>query len=142
MLAPGPSSIPRELTMRRVQAVSALAPRRLSRGESDAAILVQRVGHEIASLAKAVGGLQKSLGPALAAAAVEEPGLMLEAQKLDLIEQTLHGLSTFLAAVGRCRIGSEPLDLQDYAATLSLAGLAGRLAGQDVEEGDEDLELF
>ena len=128
--------------MRRVQAVSASAPRHLSRGESDAALLVQRVGHEIASLAKAVGGLQTSLGPALAVAAVEEPGLMLEAQKLDLIEQTLHGLSTFLAAVGRCRIGSEPIDLHDYAATLSLAGLAGRLAGRDVEEEDEDLELF
>lgn len=128
--------------MRRVQAVSALAPRHLSRGESDAALLVQRVGHEIASLARAVGGLQQSLGPALAAAAVEEPGLMLEAQKLDLIEQTLHGLSTFLAAVGRCRIGAEPIDLHDYAATLSLAGLAGRLAGQNVEGEDEDLELF
>ena len=128
--------------MRRMQAVSALVPRHLSRGESDAALVVQRVGNEIASLAKAVGGLQKSLGPALAAAAVEEPGLMLEAQKLDLIEQTLHGLSTFLAAVGRCRIGSEPLDLHDCAATLSLAGLAGRLAGQDIEDEDEDLELF
>ena len=128
--------------MSRVQAVSALARRRLSRSESDAALLVQRVGHEISSLARAVGGLQQSLGPALAAAAVEEPSLMLEAQKLDLIEQTLHGLSSFLTAVGRCRIGSEPIDLHGYAATLTLTGLAGRLAGQDVEGEDEDLELF
>ena len=128
--------------MSRVRAVSALLPRHVSRGESDAVLLVQRVGHEVASLARAVGGLQQSLGPALAAAAVREPGLMLEAQKLDLIEQTLHGLSTFLDAVGRCRIGSEPIDLRDYAATLTLTALAGRLAGQDVESEDEDLELF
>ena len=128
--------------MNRMRAVSALAPRHVSRAESDAATLVLRVGHEIASLARAVGGLQQSLGPALAAAAMGEPSLMLEAQKLDVIEQTLHGLSTFLAAVGRCRIGSEPIDLRDYAATLSLAGLAGRLAGQDVEAEDEDLDLF
>ena len=128
--------------MNRVRAVSALVPRHVSRGETDAALLVQRVGHEIASLARAVGGLQQSLGPALAAAAIREPGLMLEAQKLDLIEQTLHGLSAFLDAVGRCRIGSEPIDLRDYAATLTLAGLAGRLAGRDVESEDEDLELF
>ncbi len=128
--------------MRRVRAVSASAQRHVSRGESDAATLVLRVGHEIASLATAVGGLQQSLGPALAAAAISEPGLMLEAQKLDLVEQTLNGLSTFLAAVGRCRIGSKPIDFRDYAATLSLAGLAGRLAGQHVEDEDEDLDLF
>ena len=128
--------------MRRVQTAPALAQRHVSQSETDAATLVLRVGHEIASLARAVGGLQQSLGPALAAAAVGEPRLMLEAQKLDLIEQTLHGLSTFLANVGRCRIGSEPIDLGDYAATLSLAGLAGRLAGQDVEGEDEDLDLF
>ena len=128
--------------MSRVRTVSALPSRHVSRGESDAALLVQRVGHEVASLARAVGGLQESLGPALAAAAVREPGLMLEAQKLDLIEQTLQGLSTFLDAVGRCRIGCEPIDLRDYAATLTLTGLAGRLAGQDIESEDEDLELF
>ncbi len=128
--------------MPKVRAVSALAQRHVSQSESDAATLVLRVGHEIASLATAVGGLQQSLGPALAAAAVDEPGLMLEAQKLDLVEQTLRGLSTFLADVGRCRIGSEPIDLRDYAATLTLAGLAGRLAGQHVENEDEDLDLF
>ena len=67
-----------------------------------------------------------SLGPALASAAASDASLMQQAQKLDLVAQSLQGLSAFLAAVGRLRIGREPLDLDGVAAVRArlLAALA------------------
>jgi hypothetical protein len=102
----------------------------VDRSEADAAILVQRVGRELTGLSIAVDELQAALGPALAEAAGTDPTLMQQAQTLDLVAQSLQGLSTFLAAVGRLRIGREPLDIEGVAATLKLASLGERLAGR------------
>ncbi len=112
------------------------------RGEADAALLVERVGRELDGLSLAVDELQVTLGPALAGAAEFDPDLMQQAQKLDLVAQSLQGLSHFLAAVGRLRIGREPLDLDGVAATLKLASLGARLAGRAPGAGSGDFDLF
>ena len=114
----------------------------LDRGEADAALLVERVGRELTGLSVAVDELQASLGEALAGAAANDPGVMQQAQKLDLVAQSLQGLSVFLAAVGRLRIGREPLDLDGVAATLTLASLGARLAGRAPGATSGDFDLF
>ena len=112
------------------------------RGEADAALLVERVGCELTGLSSAVEELQAALGPALEAAAAHDPALMRQAQKLDLVAQSLQGLSIFLAAVGRLRIGREPLDIEGVAATLTLASLGERLAGRAPGATCGDVDLF
>lgn len=112
------------------------------RGEADAALLVERVGRELTGLSLAVDELQVALGPALASAAAHDDSLMQQAQKLDLVAQSLQGLSVFLAAVGRLRIGREPLDLDGVAATLTLASLGARLAGRAPGPTSGDVDLF
>ncbi len=112
------------------------------RGEADAALLVERVGRELTGLSLAVDELQVALGPALASAAAHDDSLMQQAQKLDLVAQSLQGLSVFLAAVGRLRIGREPLDLDGVAATLTLASLGARLAGRAPGPTSGDFDLF
>jgi hypothetical protein len=118
------------------------APSDIDRGEADAVILVQRVGHELTGLSAAVEELQSALGPALASAAAADPDLMQQAQTLDLVAQSLQGLSIFLAAVGRLRIGREPLDIEGVAATLTLASLGERLAGRAPGSACGDFDLF
>ena len=112
------------------------------RGEAEAALLVERVGRELTGLSLAVDELQASLGPALASAAASDASLMQQAQKLDLVAQSLQGLSAFLAAVGRLRIGREPLDLDGVAATLTLASLGARLAGRAPGPTSGEFDLF
>ncbi len=114
----------------------------IDRGEADAVILVQRVGRELTGLSAAVEELQSALGPALAQAAADDPQLMQQAQTLDLVAQSLQGLSHFLAAVGRLRIGHEPLDIEGVAATLTLASLGERLAGRAPGSACGDFDLF
>lgn len=118
------------------------APAEPDRGESDAALLVARVGGELASLSLAVDELQAALGPTLEAAAARDPGILQQAQQLDLVAQSLQGLSVFLAAMGRRRIGREPLDIEGAAATLLLASLGARLAGRTPGQPSDDLDLF
>ncbi|MGI3901826.1 MAG: hypothetical protein ACRYGP_11340 [Janthinobacterium lividum] len=117
-------------------------PSDIDRGEADAVILVQRVGRELTGLSAAVEELQGALGPALAQAAADDPQLMQQAQTLDLVAQSLQGLSHFLAAVGRLRIGHEPLDIEGVAATLTLASLGERLAGRAPGSACGDFDLF
>lgn len=112
------------------------------RGEADAVLVVQRVGHELAGLSIAVEDLQSALGPALAAAAAGDPGVLRQAQELDLVAQSLEGLSLFLAAVGRLRVGREPLDIEGVAATLKLASLGDRLAGRTTGDASGEMDLF
>lgn len=118
------------------------APSDIDRGEADAVILVERVGRELTGLSAAVEELQSALGPALAQAAADDPALMQQAQRLDLVAQSLQGLSHFLAAVGRLRIGHEPLDIEGVAATLTLASLGERLAGRAPGSACGDVDLF
>ena len=117
-------------------------PSEVVRGEADAVILVQRVGRELTGLSAAVEELQGALGAALAHAAAADPELMQQAQTLDLVAQSLQGLSHFLAAVGRLRIGHEPLDIEGVAATLTLASLGERLAGRAPGSACGDFDLF
>ncbi len=112
------------------------------RGEADAVLVVQRVGHELAGLSAAVEELQGALGPALASAAAGDPGMMRQAQGLDLVAQSLEGLSLFLAAVGRLRVGREPLDIEGVASTLKLASLGDRLAGRTPGAESGEMDLF
>ena len=110
---------------------------------SDAALLMRRMGDAIGDLALAVDGLQASLGPTIAAAAVRDAGLSSEAQKLDLVSQSLRGLVDLLAAVERRRIGREPLDFDRLAGELKLKCLADRLSGTTPQPADgTDAEWF
>ena len=96
---------------------------------ADAALLIRRLGDVLGDLALVVDGLQTDLGPTIAVAAVRDAAVLLEVQKLDLVSQSLRGLTDFLAAVGQCRVGREPLHLDRLAASLKLRSLADRMAG-------------
>ncbi len=109
---------------------------------ADAALLIRRVGHALADLAHSVDGLQAGLGPTIAAAAVRDSALLLEAQKLDLVSQSLRGLMDFLAAIGQRRVGEEPLHLDRVAASLTLKSLADRLAGATPDAAGDDADWF
>lgn len=111
-------------------------------GAADAALLLRRMGDALDHLALAVDGLQAGLGPTIAAAAVQDPALTVEAQRLDLVSQSLRGLMDFLAAVGERRIGQEPLDLERVAASLKLKSLADQLGGTTPEVVDEEPDWF
>ena len=78
----------------------------------------------------------------IVAAATHDPGIILQAQKLDLVAQWLGGLSVFLSALQHREIGREPLDFDGVAATLGLKNLGERLAGCVAETVVEDFELF
>lgn len=119
------------------------SPDALSRlAADDAATLVRRLSDVLDDLALAVDGLQVSLGPTIADAAVRDTALMLEAQKLDLVSQSLKGLTDFLGAVGRRRLGEEPLDLDRLAASLTLKSLADRLTGATPDVEDDEADWF
>lgn len=114
----------------------------LERGAADAALLIRRVGDALGDLALAVDGLQAGLGPAVAAAAVQDAAVLLEAQKLDLVSQSLRGIRDFLAAAGQRRVGQEPLHLDRLAAALTLKSLADRMAGATPDAADAEADWF
>ena len=116
------------------------AARALAAG--DAALLIRRVNDVLGDMALAVDGLQAGLGPTIAAAAVHDAAVLLEAQKLDLVSQTLRGLMTFLAAAGERRIGQEPLQIDRLAASLNLRSLADRLAGATPDAVADEADWF
>ena len=58
------------------------------------------------------------------------------------VGRELQGLSVFLGAVGRLRIGREPLDLDGVAATLTIASLGERLAGRAPGIASGEIDLF
>lgn len=111
-------------------------------GAADAALMLRRMGDALDHLAVAVDSLQAGLGPTIAAAAVQDPALTIEAQRLDLVSQSLRGLMDFLAAVGERRIGQEPLHLDRVAASLKLKSLADQLGGAVPEAADEEPDWF
>ncbi len=113
-----------------------------ARGAADATLLIERVSGELAGLSLAVEDMQAGLGPVIVAAATHSPGVILQAQKLDLVAQWLGGLSVFLSALQHWEIGREPLDFDGVAATLGLKSLGERLAGRVAETVVEDVELF
>ncbi len=109
---------------------------------ADAALLIRRVGDALGDLALTVDGLQAGLGPTVAAAAAQDAAVLLEAQKLDLVSQSLRGLMDFLAAVGERRVGQEPLHLDRVAASLTLKSLADRLAGVSPDTAGDEADWF
>lgn len=108
----------------------------------DAALLIRRVGDALGDLALAVDGLQVGLGPTLAAAAAQDAALLLQAQKLDLVSQSLRGLMDFLAAVGQRRVGRDPLHIDRVAASLPLKSLADRLGGATPHIAADEADWF
>lgn len=136
-----PLAPPARTARRRSPATVAADPAQTA-AAADAALLVRRVGDALGDLALAVDGLQVGLGPTLAAAAVQDPALLLEAQKLDLVSQSLRGLMDFLAAVGQRRIGQEPLHIDRVAASLTLKSLADRLGGASPAIAADEADWF
>ena len=108
----------------------------------DASLLLGRFGEALGDIASAVDRLQVGLGPAIAAASAHDPALVVEAQALDLVSQSLRGLMDVLAAVGERRIGQEPLHLDRLASSLKLRSLADRISGTTPAAADADLDLF
>lgn len=104
---------------------------------ADAASLVARLGLALADIARAVDELGEDLASTLVAAAERDPAVLMRAQALDAVSQSLHGLTAFLAEVGRRRVGREPLHLETLAAALPLEALAARLSGTTAAAGED-----
>ena len=111
-------------------------------GAADAASLIARLGLVLADIAQAVDELGEALASTLVAAAERDPTVLMRAQALDAVSQSLHGLTAFLAEVGRRQVGREPLHLDMLAAALPLEALVDRLSGVTTGTGEEDAVFF
>ncbi|MCW6507662.1 hypothetical protein [Lichenifustis flavocetrariae] len=109
--------------------------------------LFDRVGSELRTLADAVNRLQQFLTPIVADVVSRDPQAITRLQDLDLLEQSLHGLSDLMSCLDASTTLTDASTLSTGVRTLRLAGLAKRLSGP--EQGDtepalitSDLELF
>ncbi|MEP9400167.1 hypothetical protein, partial [Mesorhizobium sp. KR2-14] len=87
--------------------------------------LLGRLGAELADLAATVERLHVLAG----APAASDPAYVQAVQSLDAVEQTLRNLAGFLAALAPAMPAGQTLDAGPALATVTLADLAARLAG-------------
>ncbi len=101
--------------------------------------LLGRLGAELADLAATVERLHVLAG----APAATDPAYVVAVQSLDAVEQTLRNLAGFLAALAPA-MPAQPLDAGPALATITLADLAVRLAGNATPPtpATGDCELF
>ena len=109
--------------------------------------LFDRVGSELRTLADAVNRLQQFLTPLVADVVSRDPQAITRLQDLDLLEQSLHGLSDLMSCLDASTTLTDVTTLSTGVRTLRLAGLAKRLSapGQEGAEPDisaSDLDLF
>ncbi len=104
--------------------------------------LLERVSGELRTMSGVVGDMQEGLGPLLGDPAALGADVYRHAQNLDLVWQTLAGLSDVLALAAGDAAGAAPLDIDGLVADLPLAELARRLRGLDSSGCGDDLDLF
>lgn len=109
--------------------------------------LFDRVGSELRTLAGAVNTLQHFLTPLVADVVERDPSAITRLQDLDLLEQSLHGLSDLMSCLDASTTLTDVGALSTGVRTLRLSGLAERLSSAKVpNRGDRpvaaELDLF
>jgi hypothetical protein len=89
--------------------------------------LFARVGSELRTLAETVNMLQAFLMPLVEDAARRDPVVMTRLQDLDLVEQSLHGLSDLMSCLDASTVLTDAGALASGVKTIRLAGMAQRL---------------
>ena len=109
--------------------------------------LFDRVGSELRTLAGAVNGLQQFLTPLVAEVVSRDPAAITRLQDLDLLEQSLHGLSDLMSCLDASTTLTDVGALSTGVKTIRLAGLAERLSSAQAPARADmpvaaELELF
>lgn len=109
--------------------------------------LFARVGSELRTLAAAVNTLQHFLTPIVGKVVDGDPAAIMRLQDLDLLEQSLHGLSDLMSCLDASTTLTDVGALASGVQTIRLAGLAERLRSATVPElyaapEPSGLELF
>ena len=90
--------------------------------------LFERVGSELRTLAGAVNNLQLFLTPLVEDVVTRDPSAITRLQDLDLLEQSLHGLSDLMSCLDASTTLTDVGALSTGVKTLRLSGLAERLS--------------
>ncbi len=109
--------------------------------------LFERVGSELRTLAGAVNNLQQFLAPLLAEVVARDPSGITRLQDLDLLEQSLHGLSDLMSCLDASTTLTDVGALSNGVKTIRLAALAERLSSAKAQAvanlpAAAELELF
>ena len=109
--------------------------------------LFSRVGQELRTLADAVAGLQGFLTPLVADIVVRDPEALVRLQDLDLLEQSLNGLSELMSCLDTSFTPTDLDTISNGMQAIRLADLARRLSSADHQAsaaptGSADLDLF
>ena len=109
--------------------------------------LFERVGSELRTLAGAVNDLQHFLTPLVADVVARDPSAITRLQDLDLLEQSLHGLSDLMSCLDASTTLTDVGALSTGVRTLRLSDLAERLSSAQAPAQDErpvaaELDLF
>lgn len=86
-----------------------------------------RVEGELRTLARSVNDLQQFLAPLVGEIASRDPGAMTRLQDLDLLEQSLHGLSDLMSGLDASVAVTDAEALMSNVKEIRLAELARRL---------------
>lgn len=109
--------------------------------------LFARVGSELRTLADAVNNLQQFLTPLVADVVVRDAAAMTRLQDLDLLEQSLHGLSDLMSCLDASTTLTDTGTLANGVQELRLKAMAERLSSAKMPEREmapvsAELELF
>ena len=109
--------------------------------------LFERVGSELRTLAGAVNEMQSFLTPLVGEVVARDPSAITRLQDLDLLEQSLHGLSDLMSCLDASTTLTDVGALSTGVKTLRLSGLAERLsstkaAARDTAVASAELDLF
>lgn len=109
--------------------------------------LFERVGSELRTLAGAVNNLQQFLTPLVGEVVSRDPAAITRLQDLDLLEQSLHGLSDLMSCLDASTTLTDVGALSSGVKTIRLAGLAERLSSASAPARVDapvaaELELF
>ena len=115
--------------------------------ERPLAEVLQAAAAETSNLSRAAERLQSLASDLIRRAVDGDPALMVEAQGLDVLAQTLAALSAFLQRVGQDASPDWRLDIAPALDSVSLSDLAYRLGHKDADIGEMvapagDCELF
>lgn len=109
---------------------------------------LERLGQEVAELARMLERFEAAAGPHLLDAAGRSPDLVQQLQNLDHIGQGMVGLAAYLAALAPAAASGCRIDPGPATQVVMLADLAARLAFRDEKGaaaealGRGDCELF
>ncbi|MDX7951102.1 hypothetical protein P7D22_07900 [Lichenihabitans sp. Uapishka_5] len=109
--------------------------------------LFERVGSELRTLAGAVNNLQQFLTPLVEEVVSRDPSAITRLQDLDLLEQSLHGLSDLMSCLDASTTLTDVGALSSGVKMIRLSGLAERLSsGGSAPQADPaapaELDLF